>query len=241
MQVNAKRLTKEELIEFVRVLISESTENIKASITDPISLKYIQTMQKDAVELENASKKIDSDEKNKQLIEADRIRDRALSVFRRLMQVYELSEDTTPEAVAYEYLDALWMKKYDPLPYLSLTVETEGIDDLLLDLSTEKYAKHLATLKLEESVAKIKETNESFKAVYGENPEENDIKPTFDARILRIELIETLKQYIDYVKVISETSDNKEAQQLYKGILSTVSQFNEQLAKRHSGNAVETE
>lgn len=239
MQVNTKRLRRKELIEFVRMLIAESTENIGAPITDPISLKYIETMQNEAAELEKASQKIDSDEKNQQLIEADRVRDRALSVFRRLMQVYELSEDQSPEAIAYEYLNALWMKKYDPLPYLSLAVETEGIDDLLFDLRTEKYAKHLTTLNLEESVAKIKEANEAFKTVYGENPEENEIKPTFDARILKTELMDTIKQYIDYIKVTSETSDNKEAMQLYKVILSTVSKFNEQLAQRHSGGIVD--
>ncbi len=235
IQVDANRFTQDELIEYVRMLISSGKEVDEHPITDPIALKYLKTLESDADELESTQKSIRDDEKSKMLIEADRVRDRALSVFRRLMQVYELSEDNSPEAIAYEYLDSLWRKKYDPLPFLSLSVETEGIDDLLFDLSADKYASHIKTLDLEKAVTKIRESNREFKVICGDNPEEQTMKPTYDARTLRIELTETVKLYVNYVKTLAEATDQKGIQQLYKSITATSSHFRELLAARHSG------
>lgn len=239
-QTDPNRLTQDELIEYVRMLITSGKAEERNPITNPIALKYLQTLEKDVNELENTQVHIRHDEKNRQLIEADRVRDRALSVFRRLMQVYELSEDNTPEAVAYEYLNELWTKKYDPLPFLSLMVETEGIDDLLFDLSADRYSRHLETLKLKEAVKKIKVANDAFKVLCGDHPREQTMKPTYDARALRIELTETVNLYVNYVKAVAETSDSEGLQQLYKSIVATTTHFNELLAARHAGKQLET-
>lgn len=238
VELDYNRLTHEELIEFVRMIVSaEKAEN--TPLEDPIVLKYLRTLESDARELEATHRAVRSDEKNKQLQEADRVRDRALSVFRRMMQVYELTEDNSPEAIAYEYLDSLWMKKYETLPYLSLMVETSGIDDLLLDLNTEKYSQHIHTLNLGESVMKIKKANDAFKLISGDGSTEKEMKPTYDARALRIELIETLKLFVNYVKALAEASDNKNLQKLYKSIQQTSSQYSGQLTARHAGNPLD--
>lgn len=240
VELDYNRLTQDELIEFVRLIAAEGkAENLK--IEDPIVLKYLQTLESDAGELESTHAVITNDEKNKHLQEADRVRDRALSVFRRLMQVYELTDDNSPEAIAYEYLDSLWMKKYETLPYLNLMVETTGIDDLLFDLNTEKYSQHIHTLNLVESVMKIKKANDAFKLISGDSSAVNDMKPTYDARALRIELIETLKLFVNYVKALAESSDNKSMQQLYKGIQQTTSKYSGQLTTRHAGNQLDIE
>jgi len=239
-QTNPNRLTQDELIEYVRMLISSGKAEEANPITNPIALKYLNILEMDANELESTQVHVLHDDQNRQLMEADRVRDHALSVFRRLMQVYELSEDNTPEAVAYEYLNELWTKKYDPLPFLSLMVETEGIDDLLFDLSADRYSRHLETLKLKEAVKKIKVANDAFKALCGDHPREQTMKPTYDARALRIELIETVTLYVNYVKMMTETSDTEGLQQLYKGIVATTTHFNELLAARHAGKQMET-
>lgn len=235
-ELDYNRLTQDELIEFVRMIAAaDNAENV--TVTDPIALKYLRTLGSDADELENATAAVRSDEKNKQLIEADRVRDRALSVFRRSMQVFELTEDNSPEAIAYEYLDTLWTKKYETLAYLSLMVETEGIDKLLFDLNTDKYEPHVHTLNLQEHVQKIKKANDAFKIICGDTTE--DVKPMYDARALRIELIETLKLFVNYVKAIAKSSDDKSMQQLYKTISQTSSEYAEQLTVRHGGAPME--
>lgn len=232
-----KNLTQNELIEFVNALIEATKSGLKSPLSDPIAGKYLETMKADAKELEDANSFIQSNELNKKAVEADRVRDRALSVFRRTMQIYELSEDNSTEAIAYEELNELWMKKYDPLPYMSLNVETTGIDELLFDLATAKYAPHIDTLKLEEAVQNIKDTNEKFKEVYSGNAHEKELKPAYDARELRIELIETLQQYSDYINAIATLPDNKEMTTLVKILNETRTRFHEQVSARHAGTS----
>lgn len=239
IQLDTDRLNLEELLEYVRMLVTTGKNEGKYLVTNPIAQKYLQTLESDANELESTHHFMRNDEKNRSLMEADRVRDRALSVFRRLMQVYELSEDNSPEAIAYEFLDTLWMKKYDPLPFLSLMVETQGIDDLLFDLSAERYARHIRTLKLEEAVEKIRKSNEEFKVICGDETEDQSIKPTYDARALRIELTETVNLYLNYVRAMAETSDDKGIGHLYKSIAATTDRFREKLTARHSGIEVD--
>lgn len=234
-QLNAKRLTQEELIEFVWSLIDSAKNKPEVKIEDPIALKYLETLEKDVTELESANKAVLSDEKNKLLLELDRQRDKHLLIFRRLMQVHELSEDNSPEAVAFEALDDLWMKKYDTLPYLNLAVETTGVEDLLFDLSTNKYSEHVETLNLSETVENIKVANDKFKIIYSEIAAQNSYKPTYDARSLRIELTETVVLYMNYVRALADSSANKEMAILYNVLKETSQAYFKQIAERHSG------
>lgn len=234
-QLNAKRLTQEELIEFVRLLIDSVKNKPEVKIEDPIALKYLETLEKDATELESTNKAVLSDEKNKLLLELDRQRDKHLLIFRRLMQVHELSDDNSPEAVAFEALDDLWMKKYDTLPYLNLAVETTGVEELLFDLSTNKYTEHVETLNLSETVENIKVANDKFKIIYSEITTQNSFKPTYDARSLRIELTETVVLYMNYVRALADSSANKEMASLYTVIKETSQDYFKQIAERHSG------
>ena len=240
-QLNAKRLTQEELIEFVRLLIDSAKNKLEVEVEDPIALKYLETLKKDSDELEDTNKAVLSDEKNKLLLELDRQRDKHLLIFRRLMQVHELSDDNSPEAIAFEKLNDLWMKKYETLPYLNLAVETTGIEDLLFDLSTNKYSDFIDTLSLSETVEHIKVSNDKFKIIYSEIAGQNSFKPTYDARSLRIELTETVVLYVNYVKVLAESSASKEMTALYRGINDTSQAYFKQIAERHSGVPISDE
>lgn len=234
-ELNAKRLTQEELIEYVKLLIDSAKNKPEIEIEDPIALKYLKTLESDSNELENTNKTVLSDEKNKLLLELDRQRDKHLLIFRRLMQVHELSDDNSPEAVAFEALDSLWMKKYETLPYLNMAVETTGIEDLLFDLSTNKYSDFIETLNLSETVENIKLANDKFKIIYSEIAAQNSFKPTYDARSLRIELTETVVLYMNYVQALAESSANKEMSILHNEIKETSQAYFKQIAERHSG------
>ena len=154
MELNYNRLTQDELIEYVKLLVGEGEKN-HAHLDDSIVKKYLHTLSKDVSELEERLSIVKNDDKNKQLLEADRLRDRSLAVFRRSMQIYEFAEDNSAEAMAYEELNALWMKKYETLPYLNIVVETKGIDDLVFDLKSERYYPHVVTLNLQDYIEQI--------------------------------------------------------------------------------------
>lgn len=228
------------MIAYARELAALEKTDGNHLITDAIALKYLQTLGSDADELENTHATALGDKGNKQLMDADRVRDKALLVFRRLMQIYELSEDNSPEAISYEKLNNLWLARYEALPYLSLAVETEGIDNLLLEITTSRYANDLKTLKITESLKKIKETNEAFKGVYADVvPNEQKAQPVYDVRLLRMEMIKTIELFIGYVKAIAAGPDDKEMQLLLKKITQTTESYSGQLASKHSGAIVE--
>lgn len=231
--ISFKLLTVDELIDYSRNLTAiGSAEDLSDY---PVVSKYISTIGSDAEELFTTHQAIKNDELNKQLQEADMVRDRALSVFRRLMQVHELAEDNSPEAIAFEDLDALWMSKYDSLPYLSLDIETEGIDKLLLDLATEKYATHIDTLQLGESVKKIKAKNDAFKVLNSREENNENVKPAYNVRLLQIELIQTLNRFFNYTNAIAESSGDMRIKQVQSNIIKLNNEYNEILSNRHSG------
>ena len=223
-----KNFDSNELINFARELTTASLSDFKATTDDPIVKKYFETISSLTDELEQALANIHSNEVNLKTLEADRVRDRALSVFRRLMQTYEMSEDNSPEAIAYEELNELWMDKYDPLPFMSLNVETQGIDELLFDLSSSKYADFVKTLKLEDALTAIKNANESFKQIVGEHHQTDKLKPNYDARELKKELFETIEQYGEYVNNLSELPDHKDMERLAKILADTQQRLEKQ-------------
>jgi hypothetical protein len=216
-----KNLNSNELINFARELTTASLSDFKATTDDPIVKKYLETISSITDELEQALANIHNNEITLKTLEADRARDRALSVFRRLMQTYELSEENSPEAIAYEVLNELWMDKYDPLPFMSLNVETHGIDELVFDLSSSKYSDYVKTLQLEDALTSIKNTNELFKQIVGKNHHSDKLKPNYDARELKKELFETIEQYGAYVNNLSELQDHKDMQRLSKILADT--------------------
>ena len=238
-RININLLTQEELVAYTRALVVSGKSDEKYTITDAIARKYLQTLANDADEFENTLGMALSDDQNKELMEADRIRDKSVLVFRRLMQIYELSEDNSPEAVSYEKLNNLWLNKYDALPYLSLPVETEGIDNLLLEVEAPRYCNDIKTLKLTDSLKKMRATNESFKLVYANVTHKQKVQPVYDVRQLRMELIRTIELFMGYVKAVAEDSDNQEMRHLLKNIKNTTENFSEQLASKHSGAIIE--
>ena len=223
-----KNLNSNELIDFAREITTASLSDFKATTDDPIVKKYLETISSITDELEQALANIHSNEITLKTLEADRVRDRALSVFRRLMQTYEMSEENSPEAIAYEALNELWMDKYDPLPFMSLNVETQGIDELVFDLSSSKYSDYVRTLKLEDVLLSIKNANESFKQMVGEHHQTDKLKPNYDARELKKELFETIEQYGAYVNNLSELPDHKDMQRLSKILADTQQRIEKQ-------------
>lgn len=234
-----KKLTQPELLDFAQKVVDTTRAEMKEKLTDLITIKYLERIENLVQKLKETRKNISDNARNTQILEADKKRDRAISVFRRQMQVYELSEDLSPEALAYEELNQLWTTKYDSLPYLSYAVETAGIDDLLFVLSAERYIKNIETLGLLESLEKIRTTNEEFKKIYPLNDESSEaLKSTYDVRKLNLDLENTLQQYDHYIAALSKTellSSNDEMVALRRIFDKIQSQSAEIVSTRRTG------
>lgn len=163
----------------------------------PIIEKYLKTLRTRAGELKQALAAIPKDSVSESILLADRARDKALSVFRRKMQMFELTTDPNEEA-AYKQLNEMW-SKYETLAYMNFQVETEGIDELVFNLTTSRFSSQVATLNLEPEVEQMRKDNENFKRVFGQDPERSEAKISYDARELYHTLIENYKRYREYL------------------------------------------
>lgn len=163
----------------------------------PIIEKYLKTLRTRAGELKEALAAIPKDSVSESILLADRARDKALSVFRRKMQMFELTTDPNEEA-AYKQLNEMW-SKYETLAYMNFQVETEGIDELVFNLTTSRFSSQVATLNLEPEVEQMRTDNENFKRVFGQDPERSEAKISYDARELYHTLIENYKRYREYL------------------------------------------
>lgn len=194
------KLSMTELVEWVENhLKAVRTSEPPLDLSDrPIVSKYLKTLELRSKELREALAAIPQGGTSEAILLADRARDKALSVFRRKMQMYELS--TEPEEMAaYNALNAMWAKN-ETLALMNFQVETEGIDNLVFDLTTSRFASQVATLKLEQEVEQIRRDNEAFKQIYTGNSGKNEAKLSYDARELYLNVLENYKRYIEFVQ-----------------------------------------
>lgn len=193
--LNLAKLSMSELVE----LVEQHLQAIDACDPPldlngfPIIEKYIKTLRMRMGELKEALAAIPKDSVSESILLADRARDKTLSVFRRKMQMFERTTDPSEEA-AYKDLNEMW-SKYETLAYMNFQVETDGIDELIFDLTTSRFSSQVATLKLEPEVEQLKEDNEKFKRVFGQDTERSEAKISYDARELYHSLIENYNRY----------------------------------------------
>lgn len=213
---NAGRPSMNEMVEMVEAHLNalDTCEPPLDLRGFPIIEKYIKTLRTRAEELKNSLSAIPKDSISENILLADRARDKALSVFRRKMQMYELSTDED-EAEAYKVLNAMWAK-YDTLAYMNFQVETDGIDNLVFDLTTSRFSSQVNTLNLMPEVEQIQKDNEVFKKIYGQDPERSEAKVSYDARELYLNLIENYNRYRAYLNESLEAHNESVVKQILK-------------------------
>ncbi|ERI81249.1 hypothetical protein HMPREF1981_03290 [Bacteroides pyogenes F0041] len=196
---NLAKLSMNELAELVKQHLQaiDTCEPPLDLSAFPIIEKYLKTLRTRAGELKEALAAIPKDSVSESILLADRARDKALSVFRRKMQMFELTTDPNEEA-AYKQLNEMW-SKYETLAYMNFQVETEGINELVFNLTTSRFSSQVATLNLEPEVEQMRTDNENFKRVFGQDPERSEAKISYDARELYHTLIENYKRYREYL------------------------------------------
>lgn len=193
--------TLQEMVPFMEKHFSDLEVAVTAEELEqlPIIKKYIETLKQRTQELQAAIDAIPKNNIAEEILQADRIRDRSISILRRKMQMFEESTDEA-ELKAYKTLNAMWEEKYETLAYLSYPVETEGIDELVYALTTAKYNNEVNTLGLNAEVEQLRQDNEAFKAAFGQDPERRETKTTNDAREVFNSLVQHYRSYCEYVK-----------------------------------------
>ena len=176
-----------------------------AMLTDAPYSHYVrQITTKSAIYLKALAQAQKNDETEK-IASSDSVRDKSLKAFSVALKPYALSDDPE-EVTASKSLKNLF-KPFKDLGKLGFEAETIGIDKLLNELESEKYASSVALLNLGRYVTRIKVANENFKTLFGGRMVTESMTETYNMKVVRKEMLKLYSDFTAYVLAMAKTED----------------------------------
>lgn len=230
--LNLARLQNLEVGQHVKGVLKGIADLESGLITDANFLNYYARLGEASVQFDKAMLKITKSDETLKITNADALRDKAITAFQRQLSVYELSEDET-EIEAFNSLNTV-MKTYKNLQRWNLEEETNGIDNLLDELASAKYAAHIATLNLQNFQDRIKSSNEKFKSFFNSRTNEQVNTEYYDTKALREELTDQYNLLAEYTLTLSKAV-NTEAFNKPLDVFNTVRKYYADLLAKRKG------
>lgn len=205
-------------------------------ITDPLFQNYMTLLKDSSAEYDKAMLKIMKSDETAKISAADAVRDKAIAAALRQLGVFELS-DNEAELQAYESLHNLF-NTYKGIQKWNFEEESNGIDNLLVDLNDPKYTAHIATLSLANFITRIQTANDTFKTLFAGRTQEVASKEVFDTKALRADLTTKYTLFTEYVLTMARALDTD----LYNqplNIINTVRKYYADLLAKRKGTKTE--
>lgn len=168
---------------------------------------YVQRISTQAVVYENALAQVRKNEETKKIVEADAVRDKAVTAFSLALKLYAVSDDPA-EVEASRSLGILFAT-YKNLAKLNYEAESLAIDKLTGELNSPAYSEKINHLQLSKYVARLNDTNHAFKILFGGRMVTTAMNETFDMKAIRSELQSTYNDFCDYVLSMAKATDNQ--------------------------------
>ncbi len=196
---------------------------------------YVQKMEADTVLYDKGLLQIKKNEETEELARLDRVRDLSIGAFFKQLDVFENTRNAN-KLIAFKALDIV-ADKYNGLAALNYEAESNGIDNLIAELTNADYAPHIATLNMGEFVADLQETNGDFKEKFSKRSTEISSKEIFDMKLIRKNTFENYNKYIQYALSLANVDTGND---YHKNILNIINQirkyYSDLLAKRNGGD-----
>lgn len=132
-------------------------------------------------------------------------RDNAITAFSKALKLYAASED--PEEVEASKSLRNLFNRFKNLDALNFEAETLGIDKLLDELESKKYAGSVALLNIGKYVTRMKVSNENFKILFGGRMGTESMTETFNLKAIFKEMLRFYSDFIANVLAIAKTLD----------------------------------
>lgn len=203
-------------------------------ITDKILVDYLQRLRNEITAYDKAMLPIAKSDETAKIAVADKNRDNAVSALTRQLWVYEISDDEA-ELAAYDSLSTLF-DTYNGLQKWNFEEETNGIDNLLVDLLNNKYKPYVELLQMLRYVNRLETANTAFKNLFVSRTQEASGKQKFDVPAMRKAIQRIYDDMVGYVITMAKVQT---AEQYHKtlDVINTVRKYyHDLLAKRKSGN-----
>lgn len=226
------KLQNLEIGQHVKSVLTGIDELGAGLITDAVLLDYLAKLNGASAEYDKAMLKVMKSDETDNISEADDLRDRAISATIRYLDVFELSDDDS-EFKAYKSLNTLF-NTYKGIQKWNFEEETNGIDNLLVDLQETKYQAHVALIHMEPFIVRIKEANDKFKTYFKGRTHETANKTYYDTKALREDLTAQYNTLIEYVLVMAKAL-NQEQYNKPLDIINTVRKYYADLLAKRKG------
>jgi hypothetical protein len=236
-ELNKLRLTALTHLEFGQHLKSVTTGINKFDVVDVNLKNYLSKIAIEIVDYDKAMLQIQKSDETAKIVDADHVRDVAISAFMRQLSVYELSENET-EISAFKSINIL-VKAYKGIQSWNFEEESNGIDKLVTDLNNAKYLPSILVLKMNDFVTRIIVKNEDFKTIFAGRTQEVASKEVFDAKKLRANSKLIYNDMIDYVLSMSKAQNTDEFNKSLN-LINTVRKYYADLLAKRKPTAVTT-
>ena len=165
-----------------------------------------------------------------EIAQGDKTRDGALSNFRKAVSLGK-SSDVAAEVEAANAC-ALILKRYKGIEAKDYGTETENIQKLIDELTAPAMSAHVETLGLTRHITRLKNANDSFFSLHKSRATAEDLKESFNTRVLRKEMQAAYKETCLFVQAMANANDGGHYAQVLALINGVRKQYSDLLARR---------
>lgn len=242
-------MKKLETINLARLSVLEFGQHVKSIatninllgagfVTDTTLSNYLSVLNTKSIDYDKAMLQIAKSDETAKIVLADDKRDTAIKATLRQLSVFELSEDPL-ELLSYESLNTLF-KVYKDVQTWNFEEESNGIDNLVNDLKSTKYAAHITKLKMTAFVTRIETNNTAFKTLFAGRTQETVGKVVYDVKVMRADIKTVYNDMAEYVLSMSKAKDIAQYNSPLNVINTVRKYYADLLAKRKPAKKGET-
>lgn len=173
-----------------------------ALLTDDPFNNYLLKLTTHSDNYEKALAQVQKNEETLKISFADADRDKGHSSCIRCLSLYAISDDA--EEVESSRILKIIFRNFKNLPRLNYEAETMAIDKLIADLEKPAAAQHVAKLNMGSYINRLKNSNETFKALFSSRIQTEALTESYDMKSIRKETFQTYRDFCNYVLAMAK-------------------------------------
>jgi len=203
--LNASVLTNMEFGQLMNRHTDDLATIAPAMLTDAPYNHYVRQITTKSATYQKSLAQVQKNEETDKIALFDDIRDKANKAFTRALNLYDLSDE--PKEVEASKALRILLRTYKDLVKLNYEAESMGIDKLVSELESDKYAGYVVLLNIERYVTRMKVANDNFKALFGNRMVTGAMTETYNMKVVRKEMLKLYSDFTAYVLAMAKTED----------------------------------
>lgn len=232
------RLTNLEFGQHIKSVKSNIDLLGSGFITDTVMITYLSQLGVKSEEYDRAMKYIAKSDETVKITAADVERDNLIVTIQRQLSVFEFSKDENKRN-AYLSLTNLF-NVYKGLKNWNYEEESNGIDNLIVDMESEKYSESVELLGMTGFKDELNVANDKFKSLFNGRTQEFASKESFDVKEMRKNIGIVYNDFCNYVLSMSKALNTEQYNQTLNVINVVRKYYADRLASRPAGKKGET-